>query len=135
MLSILPRFVALEMIADMSSLENELNPQEFHKISIHQYKNVRYRHTHTVLRFLGVFFIIDCHLFQMAKQISNQPSLVFTRRQQSNRNLRHNLNMLPFFCRFSLKHPFRRHQGLHSFVHEPVCPGSGSNSQRALWTL
>ncbi|XP_053192662.1 adenylate cyclase type 8 [Scomber japonicus] len=39
-LSILPRFVALEMIADMSSLENELNPQEFHKISIHQYKNV-----------------------------------------------------------------------------------------------
>eukprot|EP00064_Thunnus_orientalis_P008488 superscaffoldBa00001010_g8511 len=39
-LSILPRFVALEMIADMSSLENELNPQEFHKISIHQYKDV-----------------------------------------------------------------------------------------------
>ncbi|XP_072218119.1 adenylate cyclase type 8 [Leuresthes tenuis] len=39
-LSILPRFVALEMIADMSSLEDELNPQEFHKIYIHQYKNV-----------------------------------------------------------------------------------------------
>ncbi len=41
-LSILPRFVALEMIADMSSLENELNPHEFHKIYIHQYKDVRY---------------------------------------------------------------------------------------------
>ncbi|XP_047429722.1 adenylate cyclase type 8 [Mugil cephalus] len=39
-LSILPRFVALEMIADMSALENELNPQEFHKIYIHQYKHV-----------------------------------------------------------------------------------------------
>uniref|UniRef100_A0A3P8S305 adenylate cyclase n=1 Tax=Amphiprion percula TaxID=161767 RepID=A0A3P8S305_AMPPE len=39
-LSILPRFVALEMIADMSSLEDELNPQEFHKIYIHQYRNV-----------------------------------------------------------------------------------------------
>uniref|UniRef100_A0A672HSI6 Adenylate cyclase type 8 n=1 Tax=Salarias fasciatus TaxID=181472 RepID=A0A672HSI6_SALFA len=39
-LSILPRFVALEMIADMSSLENELNPQEFHKIYIHQYRDV-----------------------------------------------------------------------------------------------
>ncbi|KAM9703155.1 adenylate cyclase type 8 isoform 2-T3 [Menidia menidia] len=39
-LSILPGFVALEMIADMSSLEDELNPQEFHKIYIHQYKNV-----------------------------------------------------------------------------------------------
>ncbi|XP_053737609.1 adenylate cyclase type 8 [Synchiropus splendidus] len=39
-LSILPRFVALEMIADMSSMEDELNPQEFHKIYIHQYKNV-----------------------------------------------------------------------------------------------
>ncbi|XP_041661682.1 adenylate cyclase type 8 [Cheilinus undulatus] len=39
-LSILPRFVALEMIADMSSLEDELNPQEFHKIYIHQYKDV-----------------------------------------------------------------------------------------------
>uniref|UniRef100_A0A3B5L6G2 adenylate cyclase n=1 Tax=Xiphophorus couchianus TaxID=32473 RepID=A0A3B5L6G2_9TELE len=39
-LSILPRFVALEMIADMSSLENELNPHEFYKIYIHQYKDV-----------------------------------------------------------------------------------------------
>ncbi|KAM3861108.1 adenylate cyclase type 8 [Diretmus argenteus] len=39
-LSILPRFVALEMIADMSSFEDELSPQEFHKIYIHQYKDV-----------------------------------------------------------------------------------------------
>ncbi|XP_071335330.1 adenylate cyclase type 8 [Trachinotus anak] len=39
-LSILPRFVALEMIADMSCLEDEPNPQEFHKIYIHQYKDV-----------------------------------------------------------------------------------------------
>ncbi|XP_028253278.1 adenylate cyclase type 8 isoform X2 [Parambassis ranga] len=39
-LSILPRFVALEMIADMSTLEDEVNPQEFHKIYIHQYKDV-----------------------------------------------------------------------------------------------
>ncbi|XP_034554975.1 adenylate cyclase type 8 [Notolabrus celidotus] len=39
-LSILPRFVALEMIADMSSMEDELNPQEFHKIYIHQYRDV-----------------------------------------------------------------------------------------------
>ncbi|XP_037305419.1 adenylate cyclase type 8 [Pungitius pungitius] len=39
-LSILPRFVALEMISDMISLEDELNPQELHKIYIHQYKDV-----------------------------------------------------------------------------------------------
>uniref|UniRef100_H3DG36 adenylate cyclase n=1 Tax=Tetraodon nigroviridis TaxID=99883 RepID=H3DG36_TETNG len=39
-LSILPRFVALEMIADMNCLEDELSPQEFHKIYIHQYKDV-----------------------------------------------------------------------------------------------
>ncbi|XP_077408688.1 adenylate cyclase type 8 isoform X1 [Vanacampus margaritifer] len=39
-LSILPRFVALEMIGDMSSMEDELIPQEFHKIYIHQYKDV-----------------------------------------------------------------------------------------------
>nr|XP_055042166.1 adenylate cyclase type 8 isoform X1 [Misgurnus anguillicaudatus]XP_055042167.1 adenylate cyclase type 8 isoform X1 [Misgurnus anguillicaudatus] len=39
-LSILPRFVALEMIADMSSMDDELDPQEFHKIYIHQYKDV-----------------------------------------------------------------------------------------------
>ncbi|XP_055362148.1 adenylate cyclase type 8 isoform X2 [Betta splendens] len=39
-LSILPRFVALEMIADMSAMENEVNPQEFNKIYIHQYKDV-----------------------------------------------------------------------------------------------
>lgn len=51
MLSILPRFVALEMIGDMISLEDELNPQELHKIYIHQYKDVRYAHnyTHTYL--------------------------------------------------------------------------------------
>ncbi|XP_062858612.1 adenylate cyclase type 8 [Trichomycterus rosablanca] len=39
-LSILPRFVALEMIADMSSMEDELLPQQFHKIYIHQYTDV-----------------------------------------------------------------------------------------------
>ncbi|CAL8314598.1 unnamed protein product [Lota lota] len=39
-LSILPSFVALEMIADMSTLEDELSTQEFHKIYIHQYKDV-----------------------------------------------------------------------------------------------
>ncbi|XP_054475053.1 adenylate cyclase type 8 [Anoplopoma fimbria] len=39
-LSILPRFVALEMISDMSSFDDELNPQEFHKIYIHQYRDV-----------------------------------------------------------------------------------------------
>ncbi|XP_036406201.1 adenylate cyclase type 8-like [Megalops cyprinoides] len=39
-LSILPRFVALEMIADMSSMDDELVPQQFHKIYIHQYKDV-----------------------------------------------------------------------------------------------
>ncbi|CAJ1078017.1 adenylate cyclase type 8 [Xyrichtys novacula] len=39
-LSILPRFVALEMIADMSSMEDEMIHHEFHKIYIHQYKDV-----------------------------------------------------------------------------------------------
>ncbi|XP_059354292.1 adenylate cyclase type 8-like [Carassius carassius] len=39
-LSILPRFVALEMITDMTSMDDELDPQEFHKIYIHQYKDV-----------------------------------------------------------------------------------------------
>ncbi|TRY86930.1 hypothetical protein DNTS_002200 [Danionella cerebrum] len=39
-LSILPRFVALEMIADMTSIDDELDPQQFHKIYIHQYKDV-----------------------------------------------------------------------------------------------
>ncbi|MFT7813041.1 adenylate cyclase type 8-like [Arapaima gigas] len=39
-LSILPRFVALEMIADMSVMEDDLLPQQFHKTYIHQYKDV-----------------------------------------------------------------------------------------------
>uniref|UniRef100_A0A673I4E7 adenylate cyclase n=1 Tax=Sinocyclocheilus rhinocerous TaxID=307959 RepID=A0A673I4E7_9TELE len=39
-LSILPRFVALEMIADMTSMDDDLDPQQFHKIYIHQYKDV-----------------------------------------------------------------------------------------------
>ncbi|KAF4071082.1 hypothetical protein AMELA_G00280970 [Ameiurus melas] len=39
-LSILPRFVALEMIADMTSMDDELLPQQFHKVYIHQYTDV-----------------------------------------------------------------------------------------------
>lgn len=35
----------------------------------------------------------------------------------------------------SLQHPFCRHQGLHSVVHEPVSTGPGPNPQRTLWTL
>uniref|UniRef100_A0A8K9XC50 adenylate cyclase n=1 Tax=Oncorhynchus mykiss TaxID=8022 RepID=A0A8K9XC50_ONCMY len=38
--SIIPRFVALEMIADMSNMDDDLMSQQFHKIYIHQYKNV-----------------------------------------------------------------------------------------------
>lgn len=41
-LSILPRFVALEMIADMTSMDDEVLPQQFHKVYIHQYTDVRY---------------------------------------------------------------------------------------------
>lgn len=37
-LNILPRFVALEMIADISSLDEELSPHEF--LKIHQYRDV-----------------------------------------------------------------------------------------------
>lgn len=65
-LSILPRFVALEMIADMSALEDEVNPQEFHKIYIHQYKDVRY--THTSLGLIFVAFVILA-----SKNNSNRP--------------------------------------------------------------
>uniref|UniRef100_W5KX62 adenylate cyclase n=1 Tax=Astyanax mexicanus TaxID=7994 RepID=W5KX62_ASTMX len=39
-MSILPRFIALEMMADMSAMEEVLPPQQFHKIYIHQYKDV-----------------------------------------------------------------------------------------------
>ncbi|XP_049339947.1 adenylate cyclase type 8 isoform X1 [Astyanax mexicanus] len=39
-LSILPRFVALEMMADMTAMDNELLPQQFHKIYIHHYTDV-----------------------------------------------------------------------------------------------
>lgn len=41
MLSILPRFVALEMIADMTSMDDELLPQQVHKVYIHKYTDVR----------------------------------------------------------------------------------------------
>uniref|UniRef100_UPI0035900FC4 adenylate cyclase type 8 n=1 Tax=Myxine glutinosa TaxID=7769 RepID=UPI0035900FC4 len=39
-LSVLPRFVVLEMINDMSSVEEEQLPAQFHKIYIHRYQNV-----------------------------------------------------------------------------------------------
>uniref|UniRef100_A0AAV2KFY8 adenylate cyclase n=1 Tax=Knipowitschia caucasica TaxID=637954 RepID=A0AAV2KFY8_KNICA len=38
--SILPRFVALEMISDMNSMDDDILSQEVHKISIHQYRDV-----------------------------------------------------------------------------------------------
>ncbi|XP_041927854.1 adenylate cyclase type 8 [Alosa sapidissima] len=39
-MSILPRFVALEMIADISTMEDDLLSQQFHKIYIHHYTDV-----------------------------------------------------------------------------------------------
>uniref|UniRef100_UPI003AB02961 adenylate cyclase type 8-like n=1 Tax=Centroberyx gerrardi TaxID=166262 RepID=UPI003AB02961 len=39
-MSILPRFLALEMISDMSTMDEYLLPHQFHKIYIHHYKDV-----------------------------------------------------------------------------------------------
>uniref|UniRef100_A0A3B4ZUT9 adenylate cyclase n=1 Tax=Stegastes partitus TaxID=144197 RepID=A0A3B4ZUT9_9TELE len=39
-MSILPRFLVLEMIADMAIMDEYLLPQQFHKIYIHHYKDV-----------------------------------------------------------------------------------------------
>uniref|UniRef100_A0A3B4XRT8 adenylate cyclase n=1 Tax=Seriola lalandi dorsalis TaxID=1841481 RepID=A0A3B4XRT8_SERLL len=39
-MSILPRFLVLEMIADMVTMDEYLLPQQFHKIYIHHYKDV-----------------------------------------------------------------------------------------------
>uniref|UniRef100_A0A7N6AKY9 Adenylate cyclase type 8 n=1 Tax=Anabas testudineus TaxID=64144 RepID=A0A7N6AKY9_ANATE len=40
LMSILPRFLVLEMIADMATIDEYLLPQQFHKIYIHRYKDV-----------------------------------------------------------------------------------------------
>lgn len=40
-LSVLPRFVVLEMINDMSNVEDENLQHQFHRIYIHRYENVR----------------------------------------------------------------------------------------------
>uniref|UniRef100_A0A3Q3N1K4 adenylate cyclase n=1 Tax=Mastacembelus armatus TaxID=205130 RepID=A0A3Q3N1K4_9TELE len=39
-MSILPRFLVLEMISDMATVDDYLLPQQFHKIYIHHYKDV-----------------------------------------------------------------------------------------------
>ncbi|XP_060888682.1 adenylate cyclase type 8-like isoform X2 [Labrus mixtus] len=39
-MSILPRFLVLEMTADMASMDDYLLPQQFHKIYIHHYRDV-----------------------------------------------------------------------------------------------
>ncbi|XP_045907833.1 adenylate cyclase type 8 [Micropterus dolomieu] len=39
-MSILPRFLVLEMISDMATMDEYLLPQQFHKIYIHHYKDV-----------------------------------------------------------------------------------------------
>uniref|UniRef100_A0A8C2DQN5 adenylate cyclase n=1 Tax=Cyprinus carpio TaxID=7962 RepID=A0A8C2DQN5_CYPCA len=39
-MSILPRFIAMEMIGDMTAIDGELLPQQFHKTYFHQYKDV-----------------------------------------------------------------------------------------------
>lgn len=40
-LSVLPRFVVLEMINDMTNVEDEHLQHQFHRIYIHRYENVR----------------------------------------------------------------------------------------------
>lgn len=44
-MSILPRFLVLEMIADMAPIDEYLLPHQFHKIYIHHYKDVRSANT------------------------------------------------------------------------------------------
>lgn len=41
-LSVLPRFVVLEMINDMTNVEDEHPQHQFHRIYIHRYENVRW---------------------------------------------------------------------------------------------
>lgn len=41
LMSILPRFLVLEMISDMAVMDEYLLPQQFHKVYIHHYKDVR----------------------------------------------------------------------------------------------
>lgn len=43
-LSVLPRFVVLEMINDMTNVEDEHLQHQFHRIYIHRYENVRWGH-------------------------------------------------------------------------------------------
>lgn len=40
-MSILPRFLVVEMISDMAPMDEFLLPQQFHKIYVHHYKDVR----------------------------------------------------------------------------------------------
>lgn len=40
-MSILPRFLVLDMIGDMAPIDDYLLPQQFSKIYIHHYKDVR----------------------------------------------------------------------------------------------
>lgn len=40
-MSILPRFLVLDMIGDMAPIDDYLLPQQFNKIYIHHYKDVR----------------------------------------------------------------------------------------------
>ena len=41
-LSVLPRFVVLEMINDMANVEEQQLQPQFHRIYIHRYENVRW---------------------------------------------------------------------------------------------
>lgn len=56
-MSILPRFIAMEMIGDMTSMDDESLPQQFHKTYIHQYKDVRYT-------LLPVQYYLPAHLYR-----------------------------------------------------------------------
>lgn len=40
-MSILPRFLVVEMISDMAPMDEFLLPQQFNKIYVHHYKDVR----------------------------------------------------------------------------------------------
>lgn len=80
---------------------------------------------------------LGCRLFLMANS-----DLLLVKRVDSSRTVLIGSSKaicikIPSFTVISplLQHPICRHQGLHSFVHEPVGTGSGSNPQRALWTL
>ncbi|XP_026157066.1 adenylate cyclase type 8 [Mastacembelus armatus] len=104
-MSILPRFLVLEMISDMATVDDYLLPQQFHKIYIHHYKDVSILFA-DIIGFTSLSLILSAH--ELVKTL-NELFGRFDRLAEEHQCLRIKILGDCYYCVSGVPEPQRAH--------------------------